>query len=294
MNVGDVLDGAFRLLRARWRTMLLVAGAVVVPTQLLSSWFTRDVFSVSFIEMMENPVSFAEAMEAGSWVGDLVSVLYMVLLLPVITGALAWVAVRSALGQDPEWTEALKRALRRTWSLLVAWAVSMLLATIPAGVGVGLVVVAVISGSGLAIALGILLMLAGFFAALCLWTLFALALPVVTVEELGGVRAVRRSARLVRKRFWPVLGTYLLAALVTGLVSGALSGIPSWFAFVLGDYGWLMAAAGSMVGSLVTLPFLAIVLALLYLDARIRHEGLDLEIAADQLTTQRGGGALGG
>jgi hypothetical protein len=293
MNVGDVLDGAFRLLRARWRTMLIVAAVVVVPVQLVSSYFTRALFTTSLFEMVGDPVTMSEAMESGSWVGDLVSLLYAVVFLPLVTGALAWVAVVSALGENPPWQEALGRALRRTWALMISWAVAIFLLSLPIMVGAGIVAFGVIAGTTAAIVVGVVVLLAGLVAALGIWALFALAPPAIMHEHLGGMRGLGRSARLVRRRFWPVLGTVLLAGLVTSIVSAALSGIPSWFAFVLGDYGWLLAAAGAMIGSLVTTPFLASVLALLYLDGRIRHEGLDLQLAADQMTTSWGGGGLG-
>src|SRR6185503_15303753 len=58
-------------------------------------------------------------------------------------------------------------------------------------------------------------------------TLWALALPVLVLERLGVVGALRRSSELVSGRFWPMLGLLALTLaglLVTSLVLGGVLG----------------------------------------------------------------------
>ena len=46
------------------------------------------------------------------------------------------------------------------------------------------------------------------------------------------------------------------------------------------ESGWPLAALGAVIGQLLTTPFVAAATTLLYLDLRIRTEGLDIELAA--------------
>jgi hypothetical protein len=97
------------------------------------------------------------------------------------------------------------------------------------------------------------------------WCLLA---PVVELEGLGGVAALRRSAQLVRGRWFRIaslVGLSAAVALTTGPLLGALlifaTDLP--FAFLNVVSGIVYAAA---------LPFVGLVTAYAYLDARARFE----------------------
>ena len=51
-----------------------------------------------------------------------------------------------------------------------------------------------------------------------------------------------------------------------------------------GGWGWLFVAAGEVVTTVVTTPYVALVATLVYLDARIRWEGMDVALVAARLT----------
>src|SRR3954470_22364736 len=55
MSVGDVLDGAFKLLKANAGTLLLVVSAVVVPVQLLSAFLVREQVSAGVLNILSDP-----------------------------------------------------------------------------------------------------------------------------------------------------------------------------------------------------------------------------------------------
>jgi hypothetical protein len=139
------------------------------------------------------------------------------------------------------------------------------------------------------------LIVIGFFLfvapGLLLWAGWAVVAPAMMLERLGPIAALRRSWQLTRYEPGQVMGiqivSYLLSLLINyilGLpfaVLGALlvaasddpdpSGLP-----IL----WL-AALGSVLGGVVARPFRAGVLALVYVDRRVRAEGLDLALALD-------------
>ena len=93
---------------------------------------------------------------------------------------------------------------------------------------------------------------------------------------------MRRSARLVNRRFWMVLGLALLSVLVELLFETALSVLPTLLTSLLGTDGiaWVLTGALMIFTQLVTIPVVAGITVLIYLDLRVRTEGLDLELDA--------------
>ena len=90
---------------------------------------------------------------------------------------------------------------------------------------------------------------------------------------------------LVRGSFWRVLGIRVLALLVASVVSFAVSmpfSLPGELLGVRADSaGAALAAAvlvavGGAIGQIITAPFSAGVVVLLYTDRRIRAEAFDL------------------
>jgi hypothetical protein len=152
-----------------------------------------------------------------------------------------------------------------------------------------------------AIIIGIL----GGIAAFCLtvWfsIMFSLAVPAVVLEGQGPVSALRRSWRLVKRSFWRVLGILLLAGIIVS-IAGVLLQLPFTFLEALfggggGAFGLtgtrtipvvIISGVGSIVAGAVTRPISAGVTVLLYLDMRMRKEGLDLALrsaaAGQQMT----------
>ena len=110
--------------------------------------------------------------------------------------------------------------------------------------------------------------------------------------------ALSRSRRLVRGRFWRIFGILVLAELLAGLVGGILTGLP-----MVGAMAAAVASPGSgtavvalaamavctVLSSAVVTPFCAGVVGLLYIDQRMRREGLDLTLARAARENERQG-----
>ena len=104
-----------------------------------------------------------------------------------------------------------------------------------------------------------------------------------------GVRATRRSIprawRFSRGSFWRILGIYLLTSIIVYVVSQlVVTPFTLVATFALqGDLssglGLVLINVGTAVASILTIVFTAAVVALLYIDVRIRREGLDVELA---------------
>jgi hypothetical protein len=99
----------------------------------------------------------------------------------------------------------------------------------------------------------------------------------VLLEGLGVTRAMSRSSELSRGRKWHVLNTLGLVLLIYFMIFFGVSIVMQ----VLGNF-----VLRTLIGALITIcvyPVVAIAGVLLYYDARIQSEGLDIELMADAL-----------
>ncbi|MGO1582051.1 MAG: glycerophosphoryl diester phosphodiesterase membrane domain-containing protein, partial [Actinomycetaceae bacterium] len=110
----------------------------------------------------------------------------------------------------------------------------------------------------------------------------SLAYPAVVLEKAGPGTALSRSWSLTKGSTWRVVGIYVLAFLIAGVIV-AVVGVPvALVGQLLGLSPALMVIAVTLLDvlvSLVTTPFTAGVISLVYIDQRMRREGLDVQLA---------------
>jgi hypothetical protein len=118
-----------------------------------------------------------------------------------------------------------------------------------------------------------------------LWGRLALAVPVFVLERQGPGRAIARSWRLVRGAFWRVWGLRALVSLIVGAASAALTAPIIVLLFGSATRGenasaivLVLAAITGAVVWMLTQPVVASALTLIYVDRRMRAEGLDLQL----------------
>lgn len=263
MTVADVLDGGFAVIKARPRRVLGLTASFVIPTYLVVGLVQRrqlrsvgaaDIWSADPTVFGESERGFAGIHVVSVVVGAVLPALVLV----CVAAALAHLVVSWSVGRDPSAREMAAVVGRRWWALLASF-----------------VVVHVAEGVGaLACGIGLLFVM----------PLFAAVAPVIGVEGTGPLGAMSRSARLARARYWPTFGLVLLMGLVASILSSALSALPQGIATLAGaDGGWMLLTAGWIVSEIVVVPFVAAATVLLYLDLRVRTEGLDIELGAIEL-----------
>ena len=130
---------------------------------------------------------------------------------------------------------------------------------------------------GIAVCMGLIFF---FIPGLIAYVWFCLAAPVVMIEGEGGLGALQRSRALVKGYFGKAFLVVAVLAMIQILVITILPNL-------LGPFfktHWL-ASLFSNALSLIIEPFKIATTTLLYYDLRIRKEGYDLQVMAEELTT---------
>jgi hypothetical protein len=259
LGVGDVLDGTFTTIRRNPRATVGLAAVLITLQQALivgAQLLTGDLPTLTSLD------GDTLSLELVGGFGGLIGTLLSAVVGAVLTGMLVVVVSEDVLGRRVTAGEVWARVRPRLGALLVAAAIAGLLPY------VGLIFL-VIPG-------------------VILWGAWALTTPALVLEGLGPFQALRRSWQLAWPAFprvWSIRTlSELLAALMRYLVAVPFAIGGTLAAIALGaDEGselpvlaLVLVVLGGIAAGSLTAPFLAGVLALLYVDRRMRAEGLDL------------------
>ncbi|MGV9881948.1 DUF7847 domain-containing protein [Streptomyces sp. NPDC003006] len=214
-----------------------------------------------------------------------------------IQAACATTLQEAVLGRRTTFRAVWRRAWPRTPSVAAVTLVLALILLLPVAVFALLFVaffVTVLTDSTAPFGLVFLLFLLVLPLSAWLYVLFAFAPAAAALEMAGPLTALRRSVRLVRGAWWRTFGISLLAGVIVVIVSLVFqlplqfaapeprpidpdSSASTVFLHQLRSQSGLYALAG-LLGTLLTqltaVVFLPLVTALLYMDRRIRKEGL--------------------
>lgn len=265
LAVGEILDGAFTTIRRNWRATLGLAAVfstveAVLRVAAISSFGAIGTTGVSSSGDIFSGIAPGIAATVGEYVVSAV-------LSAVLAGMLSVVVSDAVLGRRTTAGEAWARVRPVFWRLMGAALLS-----------------GVVPFLGLAFFL-----VPGVF----LWGAWALTTPALVLERTGVIGALRRSWRLTVPDWWRVWGIRALATLLAVVLAGIIStvfGLGSVFSVLqdpaAADAGaagtsWLVLTLGAIagiIGGTLTQPFVAGVVTLLYVDRRMRAEGLDITL----------------
>ncbi|GII53320.1 hypothetical protein Pth03_17090 [Planotetraspora thailandica] len=301
LNLGEILDGAIRLIRSNPRVTLglsaIVAAIAVLPSliaQLLS------LQSTSVLDDYEHALSSGNlALVIGG--GLAVSLFATVLSFVagnILTGILMVVLGRAVFGGRTTTAEAWRVARPRIWALLGLSLLKGLIIVVPLVIVVSLVVIVGETGGfdstparGALAVLTVPFILAWFAYYAFISTKLGLATSAVVLERRGATDSMRRSWQLVRGGSWRVFGILALTTIMTLIFGFVLQALFAFFGSAIGGLGNLAvipiaSLLGGIVSEMVTAPFSAGVHGALYADRRMRAEAFDLVLQTAAGRTQ--------
>lgn len=253
MRLGQLLDAAIKLYRARWGMFIGITSAIMVPYLAIQA-LAQAAYFPEFDPFAEpTGESFA-----GPIIVGLLSLGLYVFITPFLTGAIARATSEIYLGRAPSVGDILSFTLSIFGSLLL----------------VSLLVFLVVFGGFL------LLIVPGIIFAIR----FYLSTNVLVIEGLKGRDALKRSWRVTKGYASRVFGILFVSGILAAIVGGIIELPLSAIALATGGgTGIFLSFIGTAIGTVVTTPFTVIVTVLLYYDLRIRKEGYDLTLLAQEL-----------
>ncbi len=287
LSLSDIFNGAVAYIRANPKTTLGLTTVVVVAAQIVALILQVGPLAVTgqlgqSLRGEETSTAAILGSSAAGMAGAVATALSAILL----SGMLTVVVGRAVFGANITIGEAWERVRGRLLALIGFTALEAIGAIVLIAIAVVTIVgVAAAANGAAAFVIGAPLVLGLIALLVYLGTMLSFAPPLIVLERLGVFPAIMRSFALVKNDFWRVLGIRLLATLVASVISAAVS-VP----FSLGGQILLVSAAstatalialtmvaiGSAIGQIITAPFSAGVVVLLYTDRRIRAEAFDL------------------
>ncbi len=295
LGVGEMLDGAIATVRTHPRVMLGFSAAVATvatTVQSLGVWvFLRDT-GANLTDPAYTPDSGDVARLLASFSASTgLTLLVQLVATAVLTGIITVVISNAVLGRPISLVDAWRVARRRLFPLVLVSLFFPLTVLAVLAVGIGPTVALGVSGLTWA---AVLWALGSSLAGICViayaWVKLATVGPAVVLENRGPIAATRRSARLVSRSFWRVFGIEALVVVISQVFSSIFA-VP--FALLAGGTGiftgqsgtnpyealpLFITSVGQVIGATLALPFAAAVTVLLYVDLRMRREGLDIEL----------------
>jgi hypothetical protein len=299
LGLGEIYDGAFQAVRTNPSAMVGAAAVVVVVMTalqlVLQTWMTGSLTPLLEMSTATSPEDVPDtgvvldAIGATS-VALLATQAVSVIALAVLTAIAIVVVGGAVLGRRTAGAELWNRVRGRLLPLI---GLTVLVGLLTAAAVLACFVPAVLAffvSDALAVLLVLLGLVAALAAGLFVDTRFALAGPALVLEEQKVGAALGRSWRLTSRGFWRLLGirvlTFVIVMVTTAIVSApfqvvavVVGGSDPFGAIAPSLPQLLLTGLGSAVAATIVYPFAAAVTALLYVDQRMRLEGLDVELA---------------
>ena len=248
LDTGGVFRESIAAYRHRFGTLIATAAVLDLPYAALYYVLAKEPPALSTIPTNEEISAFLGAQ--GPWLA------IRLLITSILFAAVIRTVAETYAGVESSWRETTAAAISRMVSLAV---------------------VTVLFWSGVTLGLA-LFVLPGLF----LIVAWSSTLSAVAIEGAGPLTAFARSWLITSGRRMAIFGILAAASalvIIANLVLVVILG--GVFGFLLGDAGSLLA---SEIVWVVTQPFIAVVLAVLYLDLRVRKEELDTDWLSLQIS----------
>lgn len=275
LGFGEILDVGIKIYTRNWLTLWKIVVFVVLPAQILVNAVEVSALPKN-VDLLGTP-SFSNQQpvivthhDAAILAVGLGAGVFISFIAGLLAQAGCFRAIADAyLGEEARWSSSLRYALRRLPALIALTIVAALLELLAA--------------------------IACLIPGIYLWGAFSVAIPALLVEGAGPFRALGRSRRLVKGRWWTAFGVVFVGQLLVVILSSVLTGLVVGVAFANpprnSATGFILNTLASTIGSMLTTPAAAAFATVLYIDLRVRKEGFDLFLLAQRLGVEREPGA---
>ena len=306
LSIGDIYQGAFAAIKTNARTMFGFTAAllgVVLVISIATNYAIINLVLPNYLSP-SSPYAAVFTSLSGSFSqlgGSLLQVLATVLLSGLIVVAVS----RSVLGRVASSKEVWERTKSKFLPLIGLNIITSIISGLMMIIGIVVFFVLLASAAstaktdreflqdlGVSLVGLLILMVISALVSSYLSIKFSVASPAMVLENLGVFAAIGRSWSLTRGNFWRLFGINILTAIITSMVAGIFGGIAGALGTIFVVVGssspedviaslnttYILTMVTSTIAQLLILPFTSSVNALLYIDLRMRKEGLDVEL----------------
>lgn len=306
LSIGDIYQGAFAAIKTNARTMFGFTAAllgVVLVISIATNYAIINLVLPNYLSP-SSPYAAVFTSLSGSFSqlgGSLLQVLATVLLSGLIVVAVS----RSVLGRVASSKEVWERTKSKFLPLIGLNIITSIISGLMMIIGIAVFFVLLASAAstaktdreflqdlGVSLVGLLILMVISALVSSYLSIKFSVASPAMVLENLGVFAAIGRSWSLTRGNFWRLFGINILTAIITSMVAGIFGGIAGALGAIFVVVGssspedviaslnttYILTMVTSTIAQLLILPFTSSVNALLYIDLRMRKEGLDVEL----------------
>ena len=306
LSIGDIYQGAFAAIKTNARTMFgfttaLLGVAIVISIGI--NYLIINLVLPSYINTNSPYASvFGSVFTTFSQLGG---TLLQNLATVLLSGLIVVAVSRSVLGRVASSKEVWERTKSKFLPLIglniITSIISGLMMII--GIVVFFVLLASVASTaktdreflqdlGVSLVGLLILMVISALVSSYLYIKFSVAPPAMVLENLGVFASIGRSWSLTRGNFWRLFGINILTTIITSMVAGIFVGIADALGAIFIVVGssspedmlaslnttYILIMVMSTIAQLLILPFTSSVNALLYIDLRMRKEGLDVEL----------------
>ena len=306
LSIGDIYQGAFAAIKTNARTMFGFTAAllgVVLVISIATNYAIINLVLPNYLSP-SSPYAAVFTSLSGSF-SQLGGTLLQNLATVLLSGLIVVAVSRSVLGRVASSKEVWERTKSKFLPLIglniITSIISGLMMII--GIVVFFVLLASVASTaktdreflqdlGVSLVGLLILMVISALVSSYLYIKFSVAPPAMVLENLGVFAAIGRSWSLTRGNFWRLFGINILTAVITSMVAGIFVGIADALGAIFIVVGssspedviaslnttYILVMVMSTIAQLLILPFTSSVNALLYIDLRMRKEGLDVEL----------------
>jgi hypothetical protein len=259
LTIGELLDKAFLIYRRRFLLFIGMTAMVLIPDAIMRLLAVQG----SINTLLESVIS-------------------LVFIRPFATVVLIGAISNTYLNQEASFRSILSKSRYRYWSVVLSRFLILIGVIFPMLFLAACVATALLRSQT---SLIMILSLPFIFFLLAKWSI---ANEAIVLEDVGASVGLRRSWNLTTFYFWRVFGTSFAAWLLDLL----LAELPLLFAnYVFNilnvplEISQVVKITIGQLTSLIIMPFSTAVAVLIYYDLRIRKEGFDLLVRANEIVT---------